>query len=121
MSLPEFIVSMDASNNNLASIEKAVVTVSKSIEEKQALLEEELCAIYARVIRHTVARGKLPRDASVRCSFSFSSFNIRDIEAEARAWALVKQTGTMSDSTFNSKFGPDYEREVELKGREGKG
>jgi capsid protein len=65
VSLPEFIVSMDASNNNLASIEKAVVTVAKSIEEKQALLEEEFCRIYERVIKHAVSRGRLPRDASL--------------------------------------------------------
>ncbi len=118
VSLPEFILSMYASNNNLASIEKAVVTVAKSIEEKQALLEEEFCRIYSRVIKHAVSRGRLPRDASDKCSFAFPSFNIRDIEAEARVWSLVKQTGTMSDSTFNSKFGLDYEKEVELKGRE---
>ena len=68
-----------------AEIDYRMITLAKSIEEKQVLLEEEFCRIYGRVINHAVARGKLPRDASVKCSFAFPSFNIRDIEAEARS------------------------------------
>ena len=97
----------------------------KSVDEQVTLLlpDESKEAILPYLISTDVdikkgiyfaaAKGRLPRDVSLRCRFDFPSFNIRDIEAEARAWAVVKQSGAMSASTFDSKFGLDYEKEME--------
>lgn len=113
MSLPEFVISGDASNNNFASIKQAIVTAIKYIEDMQSFFGEEFEEIFDRVIEGGKKAGRIPPGLEVKASFEFPVFDIRDLLQEVQAYNNLYTMGVISKSTAAGHFGFNYEEEVE--------
>lgn len=113
MSLPEFVISGDASNNNFASIKQAIVTAIKYIEDMQSFFGEEFEEVFDRVVEGGKKAGRIPQGLEVKASFEFPVFDIRDLLQEVQAYNGLYSMGVVSKSTTAGHFGFNYEEEVE--------
>lgn len=111
--LPEWLVTGDASNNNMASLRQATLTAQKRIEAEQMFFGEELEDMYERVIEDAIRRGELPKETPIEPEFEFPLFDITEIEKMVTAWAnLYNTTGAISNETILKKFGIDLKEEL---------
>jgi len=113
VSLPEFVVSGDASNNNFASIKQAIVTAIKYIEDMQAFFGEEFEEVFNRVVQGGKDAGRIPQHIEAKASFEFPAFDIRSLKDDAEAYNLLRGMGVVSKSKTAGHFGFNFEEEAE--------
>jgi capsid protein len=114
MGLPEFIITADASNNNMASLKEASLTIVKYVEDMQEFVNEEFCEIFDKFLEFNIAVGRFPEAyRKVECSFKFPLFDIRNVLEETQALALQKASGWVSDSTASAHLGYNYSEELD--------
>lgn len=112
--MPEFVLSMDASNNNFASIREACMPLIKFVNDMQATLEEEWQDLFERIIGLSVKAGRLPAEAlDVKCEFEFEPFDIKNYLQEAQATQILLSNNLISRTTASARFGYSYEEELE--------
>ncbi len=120
-SMPEFLISGDASNANFASALVAEGPFVKSIEAKQHDYVSVFRSILWKVIRIAFEAGRLD---AFNLDFSLIRRMIelvieppqvatRDRTAETTRSVLLKQHGILSKETWASKEGLDFEQEQE--------
>lgn len=111
--LPEWLVTGDASNNNMASLRQATLTAQKRIQAEQLFFSEELEEMYIRVMQNAIKRGELPKETPLEPEFEFPMFDVTEMDKMVTAWAnLYNTTGAISNETMLKTFGIDLEDEL---------
>lgn len=120
-SMPEFLISGDASNANFASALVAEGPFVKSIEAKQHDYILVFTSILWKVIRIAFEAGRLDEfnlDFSlirrmIELEIEPPRVATRDRTSETTRFAILKLHGVLSPKTWASKEGLDFEQELE--------
>lgn len=124
-SMPEFLVSGDASNANYASTMVAESPWVKSCQAKQHLMKRKFANIMWRVIGNAIKAGKFnafgfwSMDASaveqlkklVKLDIEAPQLEVRDKTAETARRKTLADAGILSDKTWTAQEGEDWETE----------
>ena len=111
--LPEFVVTGDASNNNMASLQVACITAQKNVEDFQATFGEDFKGVFNWVIEDAKRLKLLKETVEPDIEFIFPRFEIKDILKSVQSDTLLKAAGVMSSSTLAARHNLDYEKEKE--------
>ncbi len=116
LTLPEFMLSSDASNANYASTSVAEGPAVRNFERMQHELVKEDMKIVWRVVEDAVRRGELPEDVGKRVSIQAipPSLATRDRLNEAKADEILIAAGVISPQTAAMRHGLDPARERAL-------
>ena len=124
-SMPEFLVSGDASNANYASTMVAESPWVKSCQAKQHLMKRKFANIMWRVIGNAIKAGRFndlgfwSMDASaveqlkklVKLDIEAPQLEVRDKAAETNRRKALSDAGILSDKTWTAQEGEDWETE----------
>lgn len=124
-SMPEFLVSGDASNANYASTMVAESPWVKSCQAKQHLMKRKFANIMWRVIGNAIQAGKFndfglwSMDANaleqlkklVKLDIEAPQLEVRDKAAETNRRKALSDAGILSDKTWTAQEGEDWETE----------
>ena len=135
----ECMISADSSNSNYASSLIAEGPAVMEIEDWQDYFSIIFEGIFERVIKHAIAKGKLPtheiykkkvpkeengititveeevkEPVSTECNIVFPEIVARDIKKLCEALVLQRNEGWISDHTASADLDRDYEAEQEL-------
>ena len=116
LSMPEFMLTSDASNANYASTMVAEGPAVKIFDRLQHELIEEDLALLGRVLGHAVSAGRLPNGAlsTVDIQGIPPTLAVRDRLKETQADVLLVKAGAMSVATLATRNGLDPEQERKL-------
>jgi len=139
-SLPEYMVTSDASNGSYASTMVAEGPAVMEFEDWQDFFGEAYKVMFERVIEDGINKGKIPKmetyterelqpDKSIKevkiteptsteCSITFPDLVARDIEKETKAYILQNNAGWMSNTTAQGRLDLDHEEEMDLMAKE---
>lgn len=109
--LPEFVVTGDASNNNMASLQVACITAQKNVEDFQATFGEDFKGVFNWVIEDAKRLKLIKENIEPDIEFVFPRFEIKDILKSVQSDTLLKASGVMSASTLAARHNLDYEDE----------
>ncbi|MBQ1278417.1 MAG: phage portal protein, partial [Thermoguttaceae bacterium] len=116
LTIPEFMLSSDASNANYSSTSVAEGPAVRNFERMQHELIKEDMKIVWRVVEDAVLRGDLPDDVGRRVSIQAipPSLAVRDRLSEAQADEILMNAGVISPQTAAMRYGLDPNRERAL-------
>lgn len=116
LTIPEFMLSSDASNANYSSTSVAEGPAVRNFERMQHELIKEDMKIVWRVVEDAVLRGALPDDVGRRVSIQAipPSLAVRDRLSEAQADEILMNAGVISPQTAAMRYGLDPNRERAL-------
>jgi len=139
-SLPEYMVTSDASNGSYASTMVAEGPAVMEFEDWQDFFGEAYKVMFERVIEDGISKGKIPKmesyterevqpDKSIKevkiteptsteCSITFPDLVARDIKAETESYILQNNAGWMSNTTAQGRLDLDHEQEMDLMAKE---
>lgn len=134
--LPEYMISSDASNSNMASTMIAEGPAVMEFEDWQDFFAYHYQEMYERVINDGIKTSALPATEietteeedengkvkeiketiplSTECSITFPDLVARDIKAETDAYILQNNQGWLSNQTAQANLDLDTEKEREL-------
>ncbi len=121
LTIPEFMLSSDASNANYSSTTIAEGPAVRSFERLQHELIKEDMKIIWRVVEDAILRGALPEDVASRVAIQAipPSLAVRDRLNEARADEILMNAGIISRQTAAMRYGLDPNRESALRRQSG--
>ena len=135
-SLPEYMVSSDASNSNMASTMIAEGPAVMEFEDWQDFFAEAYKEMFYRVIESGIKKGKIPKletrtekevqpdktikevkitePTSTECSITFPDLVARDVKKETEAIIMQINAELSSPQTGQARLDLDTEEEAEL-------
>lgn len=110
--MPEFMLTADASNANMASTFAATAPATKGFETGQAFFGRRFKRVHRRVLDNAIARGGLPEAAAaLESEIHGPLVENRDPLASAQAREVDMRTGVLSVQTASAERGVNYDRE----------
>lgn len=118
--MPEYMISGDASNGNYASTMVAESPFVKNCEVEQAFYKRRFLRVVWKAVEIAVKAGKIPGQSDiaeikklVEIQCETPDVAARDAEKETSRRKTLKDAGILSDKTWSSQEGLDYEQEQE--------
>lgn len=120
--MPEYMISGDASNGNYASTMVAESPFVKNCEVEQAFYKRRFLRIIWRAVEIAAKAGKIPGygadqldeiKATVEIQCETPDITARDVKEETDRRKILKDSKILSDKTWSSQEGLDYEQEQE--------
>ena len=111
VSFPEFVLSSDAKNNNLASIKQSTLTLIKRVEDLQSFFDLEFRLFFNRWLA-VQPDIEIPRDMVSLGHFQFPVFDIRDQMTDVQVLSVLYDKQLVSGHDFCARFGYNWDEQV---------
>jgi capsid protein len=113
ISIPEYMLTGDASNANMASTMVSESPGVREFQDWQDFFQGVFKEIFRRVIQAHINYGTLPFNTDLNCDVNYPSIIHRNFKEEVEAWSMVYDRKLISKETWRGKLGLNSETEKE--------